>query len=74
MHEIGIEKTSNNHSYDDDETSSTLPTSQSTDRVTGKQLLYNYCYGHPESSLLFYSTGLAISFINHSNKLNAKLV
>lgn len=40
----------------------------------GKQLLLNYCLGHPESKMLFFPTGSATNFINHSPEPNAKLV
>jgi len=39
----------------------------------GSQLLLNYCYGHPESRMLFFPAGAGVSFINHSKKPNAKL-
>jgi hypothetical protein len=45
------------------------------DDVIGHQLLLNYCWGHPESSLLFFPAGSGTSFINHSSKkANAKMV
>merc|ERR1719464_177600 len=36
----------------------------------------NYCYGHPESSMLLFPTGAVASYINHSQKekVNAKMV
>lgn len=44
-------------------------------KVVGQQLLLNYCYGHPDSSMLLIPTGTLSSFINHSSeKANAKLV
>jgi SET domain len=40
----------------------------------GKQLLLNYCYGHSESSLLFFPSGALSVLINHSvEKANVKL-
>lgn len=42
-----------------------------------KQLLLNYCLGHPESSLLFYPYGMGVNLINHlptGNGANAKIV
>mmetsp|Transcript_14027 Transcript_14027/g.20053 ORF Transcript_14027/g.20053 Transcript_14027/m.20053 type:complete len:1073 (-) Transcript_14027:239-3457(-) len=42
----------------------------------GEQLLLNYCYGHPESSLLFFPYAPVINFVNHNNdssKINARL-
>lgn len=44
------------------------------DEPVGTQLLLNYCYGHPESSMLFFPSGAISSFINHSKEPNAKLV
>jgi hypothetical protein len=32
----------------------------------GTQLLLNYCYGHPQSSLLFYAYAPVVNYINHS--------
>lgn len=40
-------------------------------RHVGHQLLLNYCYGHPDSSLLFFPTSPSVSFLNHANKTNA---
>ncbi len=34
----------------------------------GIQLLYNYCYGHPESDLLWLPYGPIINSVNHSHK------
>jgi hypothetical protein len=44
-------------------------------RHAGHQLLLNYCYGHPKSSLLFFPTSPSVSFINHGDKrkANAKI-
>jgi hypothetical protein len=42
-----------------------------------KQLLLNYCFGHPESSLLFYPYGMGVNLINHLSTgkgSNAKVV
>jgi len=43
---------------------------------TGKQLLLNYCFGHPESNVLLYPFGTASNFINHmpGDRANAKIV
>lgn len=47
---------------------------RANDIVIGQQLLLNYCYGHPESSMLFFPAGSMTSFINHSaEKPNAKM-
>ena len=45
-----------------------------SEEVQGKQLLLNYLYGHPESSMLFFPSGSVSCLINHSKKPNAKLV
>lgn len=34
----------------------------------------NYCFAHPESSMVFLPAGVATSFINHSDEPNARLV
>ena len=39
---------------------------RTNDEVIGKQLLLNYCFGHPESSMLFFPSGSLTSLINHS--------
>jgi len=45
------------------------------DEKIGTQVLMNYCYGHPESSLLFFPTGAVANYINHSKeKANARMV
>jgi hypothetical protein len=45
---------------------------QYTDKVTGKQLLLNYCFGHPDSNLLLLPFSPGVNFINHnSDKANA---
>jgi len=44
--------------------------------LVGHQLLLNYCYGHKDSSLLFFPYSPSINFINHGmNKedINAKI-
>jgi SET domain len=46
-------------------------------KTTGKQLLLNYCWGHPESSVLLFPTGMAVNYINHNSdksKVNAKMI
>jgi hypothetical protein len=45
-----------------------------SDDVVHRQLLLNYVYGHPESTMVFYPTGSTVSFINHGDEPNAKLV
>jgi SET domain len=45
-----------------------------SDEPFAMQLLYNYVYGHPQSSLIFLPVGAVVNFINHSKeKVNAKL-
>ncbi|MGK3755099.1 MAG: hypothetical protein ACI8RD_007408, partial [Bacillariaceae sp.] len=39
-------------------------------RKLGRQLLLNYCYGHRDSSLLFFPYGPAVNMINHGGKNN----
>jgi hypothetical protein len=46
------------------------------DDIVGYQLLLNYCFGHPDTSLLLCPYGAAINYINHSNdraKANVKI-
>lgn len=45
-----------------------------SDEVRGQQLLLNYCYGHPQSSMLFFPSGSVSSLINHSKDPNSKMV
>jgi SET domain len=47
---------------------------RATDKVIGQQLLLNYCFSHPESSLLFFPTGALVPLINHSDEPNAKII
>jgi hypothetical protein len=45
------------------------------DEPMALQLLYNYVYGHSESSLVFLPVGAVVNYINHSKeRVNAKLV
>ena len=44
--------------------------------LVGHQLLLNYCYGHKDSSLLFFPYSPSINFINHgmnAEDVNAKI-
>jgi SET domain len=41
------------------------PSYRLLDDVQGKQLIYNYCYGHAESTLLLCPYGSGINYINH---------
>lgn len=61
MHEIITE---GDHLYRKDE------------KVIDQHLLLNYCFGHPESTMIFFPTGALVPFVNHSpgDKANAKLV
>lgn len=48
---------------------------KSSDESIGNQLLLNYCFGHPESTLMFFPAGASTEFINHSkDKANARMV
>jgi len=43
----------------------------------GIQLLMNYCWGHPKSSMLFFPVGAVASYINNApskDQINAKMV
>lgn len=44
-----------------------------SDKVAGKQLLLNYCFGHEATSKLLCPIGSGTSYINHSNKPNAAI-
>lgn len=70
MHEVGMDA---NRRKQENEIGEFL-FSTLGDEATGKQLLYNYCYGHPDSSLLLFPTGSVVAFINHSKEPNAKMV
>ncbi|GKY91512.1 hypothetical protein MPSEU_000123400 [Mayamaea pseudoterrestris] len=48
--------------------------SRINDTVTGTQLLMNYCFGHPDSTMLLAPTGSNVGLINHHETPNAKLV
>jgi hypothetical protein len=39
----------------------------------GYQLLYNYCFGHPESSLLLVPGAPMVNFVNHASKDQANV-
>ena len=48
-----------------------------TNEKIGIQLLLNYCWGHPQSTQLFFPAGAVVSYINHApskDKVNAKMV
>jgi SET domain len=45
-----------------------------SDEAVGRQLLENYCYSHPQSSMLFFPSGTVVPFINHHDEPNAKMV
>ena len=49
---------------------------RASSEVTGMQLLYNYCYGHPESTMMFFPGGAGATLINHGSKdkANAKMM
>ena len=39
----------------------------------GRQLLLNYCYGHKNSTLLFFPSSPVVNYINHRSEPNVKL-
>ena len=39
--------------------------------IDTEQLLLNYCFGHPKSSLLFFPYSSSVHYINHDSKPNA---
>ena len=39
--------------------------------LRGRQLLLNYCFGHPESDVLLLPVGPSVNYINHNNEPNA---
>jgi hypothetical protein len=44
-------------------------------KVLGQQILLNYCFGHPETSLLLCPYGAGVNYINHNKTLaNVKVV
>ena len=43
-------------------------------RFAGYQLLLNYCFGHSESSLVFFPTSPTVSLINHAEKEKANAI
>jgi hypothetical protein len=48
-----------------------------TNKMTAPQLWTNYCFGHPESSVLLYPFGMNVNYINHKSTkdgANAKVV
>jgi hypothetical protein len=47
---------------------------KASDEVTGTQLVINYIYGHPESTMMFFPSGAGSTLINHSKEPNAKMV
>ena len=44
-----------------------------SDEVINKQLLINYCFGHPESTKLLCPIGTGTAFVNHSPAPNAAI-
>lgn len=72
MHKITTVGGSDNEN--DDEEDEVVAVRDGNETV-GKQLLLNYCWGHPESDMLFFPTGGVVSYINHSKeKVNARMV
>ena len=46
---------------------------RTSDEVINQQLLTNYVYGHPSSTMVFVPSGSTASFINHSKEPNARM-
>lgn len=44
-----------------------------SDEFLGYQLPINYCFGHPDSKMVFLPAGSGVALINHSPKPNARL-
>ena len=48
-----------------------------TDDKIGIQLLVNYCWSHPKSTMQFFPAGAVVGYINHApskDKVNAKMI
>jgi hypothetical protein len=59
----------------DDAEESEIMAVRDADEPFAVQLLFNYVYGHPESSMIFLPVGAVVNYINHSKeRVNAKLV
>jgi len=43
------------------------------DKVVGRQLLLNYCFGHQNSTLIFFPYATAVQVINHKSDYNAEI-
>mmetsp|Transcript_30499 Transcript_30499/g.50347 ORF Transcript_30499/g.50347 Transcript_30499/m.50347 type:complete len:602 (+) Transcript_30499:87-1892(+) len=44
------------------------------DRIVGKQIVINYCFGHPDTPLVLCPYGSGVNYINHSReKANVKI-
>ena len=76
MYDSEIKDANNNYSDDQfgDDTNNDGETLQEeiyvrTNQVIGKQLVVNYCFGHPESTLLLCPYGSGINYINHNRTL-----
>lgn len=45
-----------------------------SDKILNRQILENYCYSHPQSSMIFFPSGAGVPYINHHDEPNAKLI
>lgn len=45
-----------------------------SDDVISQQILLNYCFGHPQSSMVLFPAGAGAAMINHADEPNAKIV
>lgn len=41
------------------------------DSVRGRQLMYNYCFGHPDSSILLCPDSAGVNYINHASSISS---
>lgn len=46
---------------------------RASNEVVDRQLLVNYCYSHPESTMLLFPAGGGVNLINHADTPNVKL-
>jgi hypothetical protein len=54
---------------EDDETGDTFDDYDTEKGPTGQQLLMNYAFGHPESSMLLFPVGPQVTLINNAGKM-----
>jgi hypothetical protein len=54
------------HNMDKDE-------EESQQNVIARQPIVNYCFGHPDSSILLFPYGVGVNYINHQKDANVKI-